>query len=98
MDEGSHIANRQGKASVSAEAQRGSGFHQSLAPVRFAVRVHAASGLKIPAISKEARTSFSATRRIPLVIPHQDGAGVIDAVEVGDFARHASANSYGVFA
>lgn len=49
-------------------------------PDEVRVRIHA-SGLNPSDI--KARTGFSGAAAFPLVIPHQDGAGVIDAVGVG---------------
>ncbi|PLQ00817.1 NADPH:quinone reductase [Cupriavidus pauculus] len=69
---------RQGKAS---EVLRLGDFPlPSPGPGEVRVRIHA-SGLNPSDI--KARTGFSGPAAFPLVIPHQDGAGVIDAVGTG---------------
>lgn len=69
---------RQGKAS---EVLRLGEFPDPQpAPGEVRVRIHA-SGVNPSDI--KARTGFSGPAKFPLVIPHQDGAGVIDAVGAG---------------
>lgn len=69
---------RQGKAS---EVLRLAEFPDPQpAPGEVRVRIHA-SGVNPSDI--KARTGFSGPAKFPLVIPHQDGAGVIDAVGAG---------------
>jgi NADPH2:quinone reductase len=69
---------RQGKAS--AVLRLGEFPDPQPAPGEVRVRIHA-SGVNPSDI--KARTGFSGPAKFPLVIPHQDGAGVIDAVGAG---------------
>lgn len=69
---------RQGKAS--AVLRLGEFPDPQPAPGEVRVRIHA-SGVNPSDI--KARRGFSGPAKFPLVIPHQDGAGVIDAVGAG---------------